>query len=417
MSALVIGLFGNLVSWPSGGAVALIAFNTVVSAATAALLHRLLLVCLPAGSSWPRSSPWRSCSPPTCWCLRQQLRPSPLSLARARRRDVLDADVADRTAARRRDDGHAHRAAGPDPRHVDRLPAAGRAPGRVARAAPSSGCDARLPRPHRVPPGRLAGEERPGARPLGHHLLGRLQPDARADPPRRGRALHGVRRSARHAAVAAARAAWRHQRVAARAGGARRGARRALRRRELERQLRADRGGVRGDRGQLLRLRAEPPRPRAAQRPAELRTLLAADRELRPPLRGTVLYGRPDAERVRRSRPGAVRARGRAARTGVARRGPTRTTPVPAGHGGRAHLARSVATRRDGPRGAPPRADRRHRGVRPLATAGIVGVQALRAIALLVCGAMYVYVATLSSVVDYGENMRFRLGVEPLVGS
>ena len=43
------------------------------------------------------------------------------------------------------------------------------------------------------------------------------------------------------------------------------------------------------------------------------------------------------------------------------------------------------------------------------------GVQALRAIALLVCGAMYVYVATLSSVVDYGENMRFRLGVEPLV--
>ena len=42
-------------------------------------------------------------------------------------------------------------------------------------------------------------------------------------------------------------------------------------------------------------------------------------------------------------------------------------------------------------------------------------MQALRAIALLVCGAMYVYVATLSSVVDYGENMRFRLGVEPLV--
>ena len=47
MSALVIGLFGNLVSWPFGGAVALIAFNTVVSAATAVLLHRLLLVCLP----------------------------------------------------------------------------------------------------------------------------------------------------------------------------------------------------------------------------------------------------------------------------------------------------------------------------------------------------------------------------------
>lgn len=43
------------------------------------------------------------------------------------------------------------------------------------------------------------------------------------------------------------------------------------------------------------------------------------------------------------------------------------------------------------------------------------GVAALRAIALLVCGAMYLYVAGLSSVVDYGENMRFRLGVEPLI--
>lgn len=40
---------------------------------------------------------------------------------------------------------------------------------------------------------------------------------------------------------------------------------------------------------------------------------------------------------------------------------------------------------------------------------------AARAAALLVCGALYAYLAFGSSVGEHGENMRFRLGVEPLV--
>lgn len=47
MSALVVGVFTKLVSWPLRGAEALIAFNAVISAGTAVLLHRLLLRCLP----------------------------------------------------------------------------------------------------------------------------------------------------------------------------------------------------------------------------------------------------------------------------------------------------------------------------------------------------------------------------------
>lgn len=42
-------------------------------------------------------------------------------------------------------------------------------------------------------------------------------------------------------------------------------------------------------------------------------------------------------------------------------------------------------------------------------------LEAARATALLVCGVLYVYLALLSSLGEYGENMRFRLGVEPLV--
>ena len=50
---------------------------------------------------------------------------------------------------------------------------------------------------------------------------------------------------------------------------------------------------------------------------------------------------------------------------------------------------------------------RRRRGLRePDATRGAV---------LLVCAALYGYLAMASSVGEYGENMRFRLGVEPLV--
>jgi hypothetical protein len=40
---------------------------------------------------------------------------------------------------------------------------------------------------------------------------------------------------------------------------------------------------------------------------------------------------------------------------------------------------------------------------------------ATRAVALLVCGTLYAYLAFASSVGEHGENMRFRLGVEPLV--
>jgi hypothetical protein len=35
--------------------------------------------------------------------------------------------------------------------------------------------------------------------------------------------------------------------------------------------------------------------------------------------------------------------------------------------------------------------------------------------ALVVCGVLYVYLAVFSSIGEYGENMRFRLGVEPIV--
>ncbi|MCW5890568.1 MAG: hypothetical protein KIT14_08450 [bacterium] len=41
--------------------------------------------------------------------------------------------------------------------------------------------------------------------------------------------------------------------------------------------------------------------------------------------------------------------------------------------------------------------------------------EAARATALVVCGALYVYLAVFSSLGEYGENMRFRLGVEPLI--
>lgn len=40
---------------------------------------------------------------------------------------------------------------------------------------------------------------------------------------------------------------------------------------------------------------------------------------------------------------------------------------------------------------------------------------ATRAAVLVVCGTFYCYLAAASSLGEYGENMRFRLGVEPLI--
>lgn len=53
ISVLVVGVLAHLVPWPLGGAEALILVNAATSVATAVVLHRLLLRCFPAGVVLP----------------------------------------------------------------------------------------------------------------------------------------------------------------------------------------------------------------------------------------------------------------------------------------------------------------------------------------------------------------------------